>query len=311
MSFNPLESIKRYRQQQSPSVVGSEGADESLNGLRASMQQRGGTKQHQQASPRLAMSQRRYGEQMEVRLELENEVDTLKKQVASLKADKKKIQEELTATTNKMKNQKAKYDEKIRSLRNQLATKQHLTGTSGNTIHNDNVRNRGDGTVVSSVNQAVSPVRFPPRDDASRSSYRNENSNRSLVNFIGFNTSSSSSDHVNVSTTLLDEVNDGAHKGGEISGFQGPTFSELMRISAKDNGSPDHPNVFTNTLRKHQPVDWTDKIAAIKSGHAPNAVKKDGSRMTSKELMQSYRYTDEKYTHDIPVVEIDLSRVES
>jgi len=73
--------------------------------------------------------------------------------------------------------------------------------------------------------------------------------------------------------------------------------------------------VFGSTLRKHAPVDWSDKIEAIKTGQSHMVVprsggggggEKVGGKMTASQLMTSYRYSDEP--QEIPVIEIDLSR---
>jgi DNA repair exonuclease SbcCD ATPase subunit len=166
------------------------------------------------------MSQRRYGEQMEVRLELENEVALLKKQVTALKGDNKKMEREVENSKDQMKAQKGKYEDIIAGLRNQLASKQHLTGAAGNTLHSSHLRNSGNGHQLSSVNEVISPTRFPPRESATRTShpaYKNDkNENRP---FNGHQ----QDDHHNRNNTNQET----------ISGFQEPTFSELMRLSAK------------------------------------------------------------------------------
>jgi hypothetical protein len=84
-----------------------------------------------------------------------------------------------------------------------------------------------------------------------------------------------------------------------------------------DEGVP-HPSVFGSTLRKHEPVDWSDKIEAIKTGQSHMMAPKSGGgggggggeklggQMSASQLMTSYRYSDDP--QDIPVIEIDLSR---
>ena len=85
--------------------------------------------------------------------------------------------------------------------------------------------------------------------------------------------------------------------------------------------------MFGSTLRKHEPVDWSDKIEAIKTGQSHMMVSRSGGggggggggsgggggggeklggKMSASQLMTSYRYSDDP--QDIPVIEIDLSR---
>ena len=231
MSFNPLESIARYR---SSGGVGKSPGPESdagsslgdLRAYQATHSPRGKSAAGLSASPRLAMSQRRYGEQMEVRLELENEVTRLKKQVSALKGDNKKMEREVENSKDQVKAQKGKYEDIIAGLRNQLASKQHLTGAAGNTIHCSHLRNSGNGHLVSTVNEVISPTRFPPRESAtptSQPAYKNDKNENRPFNGHQQQQYDHNSHHNN------------SHQE-PISSFQEPTFSELMRLSAKVTG---------------------------------------------------------------------------
>lgn len=298
MSFNPLESIQRYRSEaisgrSLPKSPMNAGRSISLNDLHTRSEAQSRFPAKHQASPKLAMSQRRFGEQMEIRLELEAEVDRLKKTVARLKKEKKEAESQIEAVTDRANIQKAKSDATIRELRSQLA----ITKSAQEGGHrNPKTRHDGMGNYASSVNQAISPAKFPPRESSSKEGLSHRSTSQ-------------------LSRAMLDENvlnEDGANDNYDkaLSGFQNPTFSELMRISAKEVGNPDHPSVFDTSLRKYKPVNWDEKLDVLRTVGMPTA---SGSPVGSvsyspDQIMHSYRYT-EKYDDDIAVIEIDLSKV--
>jgi hypothetical protein len=241
--FNPLDSLQRYRnmhktsggtQSPSPHPHHSSSPSQSKNRVThghtipnsASINElrdytKNLTLRQQHASPRLAMSQRRHNQTMEMRLELETEVERLKKLVVELKSKNKILEKEKEEMAAKMSAQKQKSDDTIASLRNTLAA-------------------RGIKTVSNKTPQA--------RRQEAPTFFEEIGHYRDYVSNTGNGGANSG---YNEDYTEIDE--------DRLASFQGPTFAELMRISTVDQQG-DGRDIFTNNLRKHKKIDWSDKI---------------------------------------------------
>ncbi len=277
-SFNPLESIAKYRS--SALAIGSHSpvpSPASLNDLRQFSRKDKQTSQLQQSTasiqkspirrasvlaPRLATSQRRHEDQLALRLELEMELEKMRKLVSNLRTENKKIEEEKSALITKMKDQKLRSDETIISLRNTLAANGIKTGKTVS------------GGPTSSLHRGVSPSRSTHPDAyAPNKPY----------------TPKDTDPH------LFEAIESDANKAN-ATGFMGPTFSELMRISTNND------SVFTNTLRKHKVRDWSETHQQIDKD------KKGGKEMEQRDSYTKsvegkmavgaggYRYSDDFYS---------------